>query len=110
MDICCSIFSKSNRSTQLGAFYLALGLSFPCTENYFDFVGLSKKSKMSDGVVTRDPIEPPREVTAVDITSSSITLKWRRPEYDGGAKITGYFIEKLDLPDGHWMKLNFNKV
>lgn len=65
---------------------------------------------MSDPIMTRDPIEPPREVVASKITSSSVTLQWKRPEYDGGAKITGYYIEKLELPDGHWMKVNFNKV
>lgn len=75
-------------------------------------IGLSKASKISDSVTTRDPVDPPRDVECAKVNRTNLTLQWRRPEYDGGCAITGYIVEKrdLDLPDGRWMKCNFSKV
>lgn len=54
--------------------------------------------------------EPPRNVRASDISKTSITLAWQKPAFDGGSKITGYIVEKRDLPDGRWTKASFTNV
>ncbi|CBY24328.1 unnamed protein product [Oikopleura dioica] len=40
-----------------------------------------------------DPPEPPQDLISKDITSSSVTLRWSRPDKDGGAAIIGYCLE-----------------
>ncbi|KAG7522564.1 titin-like [Solea senegalensis] len=75
-----------------------------------NIAGLSSSSKISDCYVARDPCDPPGKPEAVVITRENITLMWEKPRYDGGSSITGYVVEKKDLPDGRWMKANFTNV
>ncbi|AWP08682.1 putative titin-like [Scophthalmus maximus] len=72
--------------------------------------GLGSSSKISECNVARDPCDPPGKPEAVVITRENITLQWEKPRYDGGSTITGYVVEKKDLPDGRWMKANFTNV
>ncbi|XP_061891550.1 titin-like [Entelurus aequoreus] len=75
-----------------------------------NIAGISPPSKISDCYVARDQCEPPGKPDAVVITKENITLQWAKPEYDGGSSITGYVVEKKELPDGRWMKANFTNV
>ncbi|XP_054633124.1 titin-like [Dunckerocampus dactyliophorus] len=75
-----------------------------------NIAGLSPSSKISDCYVARDACEAPGKPEAVVITKENITLQWAKPEYDGGSAITGYVVEKKELPDGRWMKANFTNV
>ncbi|XP_026221094.1 titin-like [Anabas testudineus] len=75
-----------------------------------NIAGLSPSSKTSECYVARDPCEPPGKPEAVVVTREHITLQWARPRYDGGSAITGYIVEKKELPDGRWMKANFTNV
>uniref|UniRef100_A0A8C3S503 Titin n=1 Tax=Chelydra serpentina TaxID=8475 RepID=A0A8C3S503_CHESE len=75
-----------------------------------NIVGVGKASKVSECYVARDPCDPPGCPEAIIVKRSSITLQWTKPEYDGGSKITGYIVEKRDLPDGRWMKASFTNV
>lgn len=72
--------------------------------------GLSPSSKISECYVARDPCDPPGKPEAVVITRDNITLQWAKPRHDGGRTITGYVVEKKELPDGRWMKANFTNV
>ncbi|XP_070686293.1 titin-like [Pempheris klunzingeri] len=75
-----------------------------------NIAGLSPSSKISECYVARDPCDPPGKPEAVVITRENITLQWAKPKNDGGSTITGYVVEKKELPDGRWMKANFTNV
>lgn len=75
-----------------------------------NIVGIGKVSKVSEGNIARDPCDPPGTPEAVKITKDSMTIVWTKPEYDGGAKVTGYIVEKKELPEGRWVKANFTNV
>lgn len=75
-----------------------------------NIAGLSPSSRTSESYVARDPCHPPGKPEAVVVTRENITLQWTKPRYDGGSAITGYVIEKKELPDGRWMKANFTNV
>ncbi|XP_035520991.1 titin-like [Morone saxatilis] len=75
-----------------------------------NIAGLSPCSKISECYVARDPCDPPGKPEAVVITRDTITLQWAKPSYDGGSTITGYIVEKKELPDTRWMKANFTNV
>uniref|UniRef100_A0A8U8C290 Uncharacterized protein n=1 Tax=Geospiza parvula TaxID=87175 RepID=A0A8U8C290_GEOPR len=72
-----------------------------------NLAGKSKPSKPSEPVFALDPIDPPGKPIPLNITRHAVTLKWTKPEYNGGFKITGYTVEKRDLPNGRWLKANF---
>jgi len=38
----------------------------------------------------------PRSLTVTEVTDTSVSLRWTRPETDGGKPITRYIIEKRD--------------
>uniref|UniRef100_A0A8C4S4S7 Titin n=1 Tax=Erpetoichthys calabaricus TaxID=27687 RepID=A0A8C4S4S7_ERPCA len=75
-----------------------------------NIVGIGKSSKVSECYVARDPCDPPGCPEALIVTRHSVTLQWTKPEYDGGSAITGYIVEKRDLPEGRWMKASYTNV
>ncbi|KAF7660448.1 hypothetical protein LDENG_00280920 [Lucifuga dentata] len=75
-----------------------------------NIAGLSPSSKISECYVARDPCDPPGKPEAIVITKENVTLQWAKPRYDGGSTITGYVVEKKELPDGRWMKANFTNI
>uniref|UniRef100_A0A8B9H217 Titin n=1 Tax=Astyanax mexicanus TaxID=7994 RepID=A0A8B9H217_ASTMX len=75
-----------------------------------NIVGIGRCSKLSEGYVARDPCDPPGTPEAVHVSKSSITIQWTKPEYDGGSSITGYNVEKRDLPEGRWTKASFTNI
>uniref|UniRef100_A0A8B9NAS4 Titin n=1 Tax=Accipiter nisus TaxID=211598 RepID=A0A8B9NAS4_9AVES len=86
------------------------GIEYEFRVSAENIVGVGKTSKVSECYVARDPCDPPGCPEAIIIKRSSITLQWTKPEYDGGSKITGYIVEKRDLPDGRWMKASFTNI
>uniref|UniRef100_A0A8C4KI87 TITIN protein n=1 Tax=Dromaius novaehollandiae TaxID=8790 RepID=A0A8C4KI87_DRONO len=86
------------------------GIEYEYRVSAENIVGVGKTSKVSECYVARDPCDPPGRPEPIIIKRSSITLQWTKPEYDGGSKITGYIVEKRDLPDGRWMKASFTNI
>ena len=45
-----------------------------------------------------------------DITKTSISLAWQKPNFDGGSPITGYMIEKREGDSGRGVKANLTNI
>lgn len=70
-------------------------------------VGESKPAVTDEPITAKlpfDPPGPPVNLTANDITRTSVTLTWETPEFDGGSPITGYYVEKNI--GKRWVKVN----
>lgn len=59
------------------------------------------------GTVAKNPYDEPTKPGTPDIVdydNQSVTIKWQKPEYDGGAPIEKYIIEKKDKYKPDWEK------
>ncbi|XP_036007122.1 titin-like [Fundulus heteroclitus] len=75
-----------------------------------NLAGVGPCSKPSEPVAARDRCDAPSNLTVTSVTNTSVSLSWDKPNYDGGAKITGYIVERKELPDGCWLKCNFTNL
>jgi predicted RNA-binding protein with TRAM domain len=57
----------------------------------------------ADGVVLGKPSRPMGPLEITDVRANKATVKWKKPEDDGGSPITGYVLEKRDLDSGLWV-------
>ncbi|XP_038047568.1 titin-like [Patiria miniata] len=67
--------------------------------------GTGPASPLSDAVVAKLPYDKPdspSKPTISDVTAHSMTLSWKPPTEDGGAKIKGYVIEKKEPFSSKW--------
>ena len=54
--------------------------------------------------------DSPKHLQVTDITRSYMTMTWEMPQKDGGSPITGYVIERCQLPGSRWTRLNKENV
>lgn len=55
-----------------------------------------RPSKETCAVMCQDPVAPPSaplNPRVVEITKTSLSLAWEAPDSEGGAKLSGYFLE-----------------
>uniref|UniRef100_A0A8C6L6S3 Titin n=1 Tax=Nothobranchius furzeri TaxID=105023 RepID=A0A8C6L6S3_NOTFU len=95
--------------TRFKAIGLEEGIEYEFRVYAENIVGLSKASKVNEMQVARDPCDRPGKPEAVIVTRNQVTLRWSKPEYDGGIKITGYVVEKKEA-SGRWMKASFANI
>ncbi|GIY64293.1 twitchin [Caerostris darwini] len=48
-------------------------------------------------------VNPKGPLEAAEVTNSSVTLKWQKPEDDGGSELTGYIVEKCEIGTDKWL-------
>uniref|UniRef100_A0A8B9QM34 Titin n=1 Tax=Apteryx owenii TaxID=8824 RepID=A0A8B9QM34_APTOW len=108
------LWSKLNKTpipdTKFKTSGLEEGLEYEFRVYAENIVGIGKASRASECYTAHDPCDPPGRPEPIIVTRSSVTLQWKKPVYDGGSKITGYVVEKKELPDGRWMKASFTNV
>ena len=53
---------------------------------------------------------PPQNPAVSDVCASSAHLSWETPESDGGAPITGYFVERRQTSSSRWLRVTKQAV
>ena len=108
------LWSKANKITCVDREFRVTGLDQGISYSFRVYAqnqaGMSRASKPLEGICCRDPVDPPTEVEVINVTKSSVTIRWKKPAYDGGSKITGYNIEKSDSTTGRFTRVNFGNV
>lgn len=53
-----------------------------------------------------DPPGPPGVPKVTEVGDDFVHLEWEKPEYDGGARIQGYWIDKREVGSSTWVRVN----
>jgi titin len=56
-------------------------------------------------MISADVPNAPRKVMVEDLGRDHVTLVWEEPDYDGGSKVAGYYIEKRQGRSSRWIRL-----
>uniref|UniRef100_A0A3B1KEV2 Titin n=1 Tax=Astyanax mexicanus TaxID=7994 RepID=A0A3B1KEV2_ASTMX len=59
--------------------------------------------------VSEKPL-PPRKVILQDVTKTSVTLSWEKPEHDGGSRVVAYVVEIQPKGSDKWSQSVIVKV
>lgn len=70
-------------------------------EEYQNSVGLFNIKYLIDYTAVPDR---PTNLEASDVFSDRATLTWKAPANDGGAPITGYYLERCTNNSGRWIR------
>jgi hypothetical protein len=66
-------------------------------------------AEIADPVVAKSlysrPEAPIGPILLTNMTRETVDASWHAPKYDGGAPVTSYFVEKMDLREGIWIKV-----
>lgn len=81
-----------------------------CAENK---VGLSEPVETPESVVAKKPYDlpgAPSKPTIEKVAGPEVTLTWTPPDRDGGSPITGYYVERRQLPSSRWVRITDRSV
>ena len=76
-------------------------------------IGIGESVQVSEAITAKLPFgppSPPRKVQVTDLNKTSCGLIWKEPEFDGGAPVTGYYVERQTGYTARWMKINKTPV
>lgn len=80
------LWKKVNKAIVVGNFYKSYGLvgGIPYEFRVIaeNMAGMSKPSKPSEMTFALDPVDPPSQPLAINITRNEVTLRWQKPEDD----------------------------
>lgn len=75
--------------------------------------GQSEPLETESEMVAKNPYdepEAPGKPEIVDYDKDHIDLKWEPPEFDGGAPIIGYHVERKESKSNRWAKITLKPV
>uniref|UniRef100_A0A671TUU6 Titin n=1 Tax=Sparus aurata TaxID=8175 RepID=A0A671TUU6_SPAAU len=64
--------------------------------------GVGLPAKTIEPIKISEKPQPPGKVSVVDVTCSTVTLAWEKPEHDGGSRISYYEIELAPKDSEAW--------
>uniref|UniRef100_A0A672I9A8 Titin n=1 Tax=Salarias fasciatus TaxID=181472 RepID=A0A672I9A8_SALFA len=64
--------------------------------------GVGLPAKTLEPVKVSEKPQPPGKVSVVDVTHSTVSLKWEKPEHDGGSRISYYEVELAPKDSETW--------
>ena len=67
--------------------------------------GIGEPCETPDVILVCEVPLPPHKLEVIDVTKSTVTLGWEKPEHDGGSRLTGYVIEACKFGTDKWMKV-----
>ncbi|XP_061674831.1 LOW QUALITY PROTEIN: titin-like [Syngnathoides biaculeatus] len=67
--------------------------------------GVGEPCETADVILVCEVPHPPRKLEVVDITKTTVSLSWEKPEHDGGSRLIGYVVEACKFGTEKWMKV-----
>uniref|UniRef100_A0AAQ6IQS0 Titin n=1 Tax=Anabas testudineus TaxID=64144 RepID=A0AAQ6IQS0_ANATE len=64
--------------------------------------GVGLPAKTTEPIKISEKPQPPGKVSVVDVTRSTVTLSWEKPEHDGGSRISHYEVELAPKESDTW--------
>ena len=92
--------------------YIVTGLAEGHTYNFRvaaeNEVGVGEFVELTKSIVPKSQHNPPGAPSAPvveEVTKESCVLSWKAPEEDGGAPVTGYYIERCTTSSSRWLRI-----
>lgn len=67
--------------------------------------GIGEPRETPDAILVSEVPLPPHKLEVIDVTKTTVTLGWGKPEHDGGSRLTSYIIEACKFGTDRWMKV-----
>lgn len=67
--------------------------------------GIGEPCETPDVILVCEVPLPPHKLEVIDVTKTTVTLGWEKPEHDGGSRLTGYVIEACKFGTDKWLKV-----
>ena len=103
----CTYSNLSATASECKITGLERGLEYVFRVTAVNKAGNGKASKASEPEVAREIIDSPTALECLSVGRDYVTLKWVKPEFDGGAKIVGYIVERRERQNIQWLRCNF---
>ena len=109
------VWQKENETSRISStegwcHNLIEGLEYQFRVRAENEAGIGRPSEPSKAATIRAEVGAPTELTIADLMSNSVVLTWQPPMNDGGSKISQYVVERRHLPDGRWLRCNYNTI
>lgn len=72
--------------------------------------GVGEPCETTEPVLVCEVPSVPLDLQVVDVTKSSVTLRWVKPHHDGGSRLTGYIIEACKVGSDRWSTVATTKA